>query len=64
MTLLQDVIPPKPLTDEEVLKTWNEMNDVIRLRMLTSEVLPSPMRGYRIGKRYDICIEKRDLICK
>ncbi|KAH8554276.1 mediator complex subunit MED14-domain-containing protein [Umbelopsis sp. PMI_123] len=46
---MKDVIPPKPLTDKEVLQTWNELNDVIRLRMLTSEVLPSPMRHYRIA---------------
>ncbi|KAG2180765.1 hypothetical protein INT44_003772 [Umbelopsis vinacea] len=46
---MKDIIPPKPLTDEEVLKTWNELNDVIRLRMLTSEVLPSPMQNYRIA---------------
>lgn len=40
-----------PLTDEEVLETFQNMNDVIRMRMITSEVLPSPMQKYRIGKK-------------
>lgn len=44
------MVPPAPLTDEEVLETFRKMNDVIRMRMLTTEVLPSPMQHYRIGK--------------
>ncbi|KAI8372823.1 mediator complex subunit MED14-domain-containing protein [Radiomyces spectabilis] len=44
----QDMIPPAKLTDQEVLETFKAMNDVIRVRMLTSEVLPSPMHHYRI----------------
>ncbi|KAG0184516.1 mediator complex subunit [Apophysomyces sp. BC1034] len=47
-TKIQDMIPPPPLTDEEVLDAFQKMNDVIRMRMLTSEVLPSPMQNYRI----------------
>ncbi|KAM3579891.1 mediator complex subunit [Umbelopsis sp. WA50703] len=46
---MKDIIPPKALMDEEVLQTWSELNDIIRLRMLTTEVLPSPMRNYRIA---------------
>jgi hypothetical protein len=44
------MLPPDPLTDEQVLETFQSMNDVIRMRMLTSEVLPSPIQTYRIGK--------------
>ncbi|KAF7726089.1 mediator complex subunit [Apophysomyces ossiformis] len=44
----QDMIPSSPLTDQEVLDAFRKMNDVIRMRMLTSEVLPSPMKNYRI----------------
>lgn len=44
------MVPRSPLTDEEVLETFRKMNDVIRMRMLTTEVLPSPMQHYRIGK--------------
>ncbi|CAO3671138.1 unnamed protein product [Rhizopus stolonifer] len=47
-TKLKDMIPPTPLTDKEVLKVFEDMNDTIRVRMLTEEVLPSPMKKYRI----------------
>lgn len=43
------MIHPPPFTDEEVLETFQQMNDTIRVRMLTEEVLPSPMQKYRIG---------------
>ncbi|GAN01025.1 mediator of RNA polymerase II transcription subunit 14-like [Mucor ambiguus] len=49
-TKIKDMLTPTPLTDEEVLETFQNMNDVIRMRMVTTEVLPSPMRKYRIGK--------------
>ncbi|KAI9484335.1 mediator complex subunit MED14-domain-containing protein [Zychaea mexicana] len=39
---------PVPLTDNDVLDTFGKMNDVIRMRMMTTEVLPSPMKDYRI----------------
>lgn len=48
------MLTPTPLTDEEVLETFQNMNDVIRMRMITIEVLPSPMRKYRIGKYYTV----------
>lgn len=44
------MIPPKRLTDGEVLETFRQMNDVIRMRIMTDEVLPMPMQDYRIGK--------------
>ncbi|KAI7880178.1 MED14-domain-containing protein [Lichtheimia hyalospora FSU 10163] len=44
----KDMVPPSPLSDEEVLETFRKMNDVIRMRMLTTEILPSPMQHYRI----------------
>ncbi|KAG0985182.1 hypothetical protein G6F29_004223 [Rhizopus arrhizus] len=47
-TKLKDMIPPTPLADEEVLDVFQKMNDTIRVRMLTEEVLPSPMQKYRI----------------
>ncbi|KAI9273703.1 mediator complex subunit MED14-domain-containing protein [Sporodiniella umbellata] len=47
-TKLKDMIPPTPLTDKEVLEVFQNMNDTIRVRMLTEEVLPSPMKKYRI----------------
>ncbi|EIE85708.1 hypothetical protein RO3G_10418 [Rhizopus delemar RA 99-880] len=47
-TKLKDMIPPTPLADEEVLDVFRKMNDTIRVRMLTEEVLPSPMQKYRI----------------
>ncbi|KAI8967316.1 mediator complex subunit MED14-domain-containing protein [Mycotypha africana] len=48
-TKIQDMLAPPPLTDEEVLETFQNMNDVIRMRMITTEVLPSPLLNtYRI----------------
>ncbi|KAF1797445.1 mediator complex subunit MED14-domain-containing protein [Mucor lusitanicus] len=47
-TKIKDMLTPTPLTDQEVLETFQNMNDVIRMRMITTEVLPSPMRKYRI----------------
>lgn len=44
------MLPPTPLTDRQVLETFEKMNDDIRVRMLTKEVLPSTMQEYRIGK--------------
>lgn len=43
------MLTPTPLSDQEVLETFQNMNDVIRMRMITTEVLPSPMQKYRIG---------------
>lgn len=49
-TKIKDMLKQTPLTDEEVLSIFQDMNDVIRMRMITTEVIPSPMRNYRIGK--------------
>jgi hypothetical protein len=54
----QDMLAPTSLTDKEVLETFQNMNDVIRMRMITTEVLPSPMQTYRIGKYEDVRIYK------
>lgn len=43
------MLPPPPLTDKEVLETFEKLNDVLRVRMLTTEALPSPMRKYKIS---------------
>lgn len=45
------MLTPTPLTDKEVLEIFRDMNDVIRMRMITTEVLPSPMQNYKIGKK-------------
>ncbi|SAM07877.1 hypothetical protein [Absidia glauca] len=47
-TKIEDMLPPTPLTDRQVLETFEKMNDDIRVRMLTKEVLPSTMQEYRI----------------
>ncbi|ORY98525.1 mediator complex subunit MED14-domain-containing protein [Syncephalastrum racemosum] len=47
-TKYEDMIPPRRLTDGEVLETFRQMNDVIRMRIMTDEVLPMPMQDYRI----------------
>ncbi|KAI8087237.1 mediator complex subunit MED14-domain-containing protein [Thamnidium elegans] len=47
-TKIKDMLTPTPLTDKEVLEIFRDMNDVIRMRMITTEVLPSPMQNYKI----------------
>lgn len=49
------MMAPTKLTDKEVLETFQNMNDVIRMRMITTEVLPSPMQKYRIGNTQFVC---------
>lgn len=51
-TKIKDMLKPDPLSDEEVLNVFQDINDVIRMRMITTEVLPSPMKKYRIGNIY------------
>ncbi|KAI8329293.1 mediator complex subunit MED14-domain-containing protein [Chlamydoabsidia padenii] len=57
-TKIEDMLPPTLLTDRQVLETFEKMNDDIRVRMLTKEVLPSTMQKYRIenGRVY-FCVE-------
>lgn len=50
------MLTPTPLADKEVLEIFRDMNDVIRMRMITTEVLPSPMQNYKIGKTFFLCI--------
>ncbi|KAI8985388.1 mediator complex subunit MED14-domain-containing protein [Pilobolus umbonatus] len=44
----KDLFAVTPLSDAAVLETFQNMNDLIRMRMLTTEVLPLPMQHYRI----------------
>ncbi|KAI8064780.1 mediator complex subunit MED14-domain-containing protein [Gongronella butleri] len=56
-TKVQDMLPPAPLTDDQVLQTFDKMNDELRIRMLTKEVLPIPMNNYRIANgRIYFCV--------
>ncbi|CAO3599157.1 unnamed protein product [Absidia cylindrospora] len=56
-TKIEDMLPPAPLTDQEVLETFTKMNDEIRVRMLTKEILPSTMQKYRIANgRVYFCV--------
>jgi len=43
-------IPPIPLTDEEVDKTFIDMEEAIRHRLRLSEIIPVEMSDYRIGR--------------
>ncbi|ORZ18119.1 mediator complex subunit MED14-domain-containing protein [Absidia repens] len=56
-TKIEDMLPPAPLTDQQVLETFTKMNDEIRVRMLTKEILPSTMQKYRIANgRVYFCV--------
>ncbi|KAI9317591.1 mediator complex subunit MED14-domain-containing protein [Dichotomocladium elegans] len=46
---IKDMMPPKPLTDGEVLDTFRIMNDLIRLRLMTTDALPDPFQKYQIA---------------
>ncbi|KZT67209.1 MED14-domain-containing protein [Daedalea quercina L-15889] len=43
------IVPPIPMTDEEVTKTLTDVEDVIRFRLKMSEVIPIEMSRYRIA---------------
>jgi len=43
-------VPPIPLTDEEVNKTFIDMEEAIRHRLRLSEIIPVEMSDYRIGE--------------
>ncbi|KAI0940563.1 hypothetical protein AcW1_003726 [Taiwanofungus camphoratus] len=43
------VVPPSPLTDDEVAKTLADMEDVIRFRLKMTEIIPPEMSRYRIA---------------
>ncbi|KAH9924917.1 MED14-domain-containing protein [Fomitopsis serialis] len=43
------VVPPTPLTDDQVAKTLGDVEDVIRLRLKMFEVVPIEMSKYRIA---------------
>ena len=43
-------VPPVPLTDEEVDKTFFDMEGAIRHRLRLSEIIPVEMSDYRIGE--------------
>ncbi|KAF8170264.1 mediator complex subunit MED14-domain-containing protein [Mycena galopus ATCC 62051] len=43
------IIPPTPLTDTEVIKTLNDMEDVIRYRIRVHEIVPVEMAQPRIA---------------
>ncbi|OBZ68191.1 Mediator of RNA polymerase II transcription subunit 14 [Grifola frondosa] len=43
------VIPPTPLTDEEVAKTLSDVESAMRFRLRISEIMPIEMSKYRIA---------------
>ncbi|KAI8975875.1 MED14-domain-containing protein [Trametes punicea] len=43
------IIPPTPLSDEEVAKTLADVEDAMRFRLRTSEIVPWEMSQYRIA---------------
>ncbi|KAK0461040.1 mediator complex subunit MED14-domain-containing protein [Desarmillaria tabescens] len=45
----KSIIPPRPLTDAEVLKTLTDMEDVMRYRLRLTEIIPVEMSHYRIS---------------
>ncbi|KAH9940499.1 MED14-domain-containing protein [Epithele typhae] len=44
----ESLVPSTPLTDEEVHRTFAEMEDAMRLRLRMSEIVPWEMSQYRI----------------
>ena len=43
------VVPLTPLTDSEVAGTLSDMEDIIRFRLRTTEIIPVEMCQHRIG---------------
>ena len=44
------MVPPTPLSDDEVAKILSNMEDVIRYRLRMHEIIPPEMSTYQIGK--------------
>ncbi|THV06734.1 MED14-domain-containing protein [Dendrothele bispora CBS 962.96] len=45
----KSIIPPTPLTDDEVIKTLLDIQDAIRYRLRLSEIIPIEMSRHRIA---------------
>ncbi|KAF5370780.1 hypothetical protein D9758_002136 [Tetrapyrgos nigripes] len=45
----KSIIPPTPLTDDEVIKTLVDIQDAIRYRLRLSEIIPIEMSHHRIA---------------
>jgi hypothetical protein len=45
----QKLIPPTPLTDEQVEKTFFDIKEAIRYRLRLTEIIPVEMSDYHIG---------------
>ncbi|EJF55792.1 MED14-domain-containing protein [Dichomitus squalens LYAD-421 SS1] len=43
------IVPPTPLTDDEVARTFADIEDAMRYRLRMSEIVPWEMSEYRIG---------------
>ncbi|PIL36575.1 hypothetical protein GSI_00264 [Ganoderma sinense ZZ0214-1] len=43
------IVPPTPLTDDEVSRTFTDIEDAMRFRLRMSEIVPWEMSQYRIG---------------
>ncbi|KAJ3126322.1 mediator complex subunit [Nowakowskiella sp. JEL0407] len=41
---IKSIVPPEPLTDTEKKSTLTHLTDIIQLRLLTYEILPSPLK--------------------
>lgn len=68
--LSESFAQPTTLPDEVVLRTLEELDDVLRWRLNCVEVVPRRMRRYWIGKRSDLgacsapmccCVEARNV---
>nr|VWP00560.1 Protein kinase domain-containing protein [Ganoderma boninense] len=44
------IVPPTPLTDDEVSRTFTDIEDAMRYRLRMSEIVPWEMSQYRIGR--------------
>src|SRR5207237_6939559 len=50
------VIPPEPLTKEDIEESWNRIND--NFKELTADEIPPSLAGFDIAQMFEILVEK------
>lgn len=48
-------MPKKPFTKSEIAKAFAQVEDLMRVRLKTKDLVPVEMSNYRIGVSYGSC---------
>jgi len=48
-------VPKEPFTKPEIAKAFSQVEDILRVRLKTKDLVPVEMSNYRIGASYGSC---------